>query len=498
MIKVAESAVAPTLDWQATTTATTIEIGMNIFEALVSYNKKLEIIPMLATKWEEASDGLFYTFHLRQGVKFHNGKEMTAEDVVASVKLFMEVGVRRADAHMVRDVVAVDKYTVRFDLKEKTGMLLAFLANPTGQVSILPKEVLYDRDGKFYPAMRLPQDQAHLVGTGPYKFNEWPRDRYVSLKCFEDYTPHKEAGESALGGYRVGYAEELRFYTVTEAGARIAGVETGQFHFGDRVAYDLAMKVKDKPGIVVTRISPFNWIAIYFNHHPDPDGKPSLFSNLKMRQALQALFDMDEIMKAAGSGPGRLDPGVMFKESVFWSDAGKELYNQANPEKTKRLLKEAGYDGREIRILTFQEYTFAYKSAVSVQDQLKRIGVPSRLIVVDFSTYVKRRQEGGLWDITFGGVPLRFDPSEHNFIWVSGDSPFGYSNAEVEGLAKAGMRESDFQKRYEIYKKLQQLTYENVIFMKSYDDNLYQIHSTKLKGYTPWYIMRLWNTWLED
>jgi peptide/nickel transport system substrate-binding protein len=498
MIKAAQNAVAPTLDWPASTTVATMEIGMNVFETLVSFNKKFEIIPMLATQWNMAPDGMSYTFQLRQNVKFHNGKEMTADDVVASVKRYMEVGVRRADAHMVKDVVAVDKHTVRFDLKEKTGMLLVILANPTGQVSIMPKEALYDKDGKFYSAMRLPHDREHLVGTGPYKFNEWLRDRYVSLKCFENYTPHKEAGESALGGYRVGYAEELRFHPVAEAGARIAGVETGQFHFGDRVAYELAMQVKDKPGVVVTRISPFNWIGIYFNHHPDPDGKPSLFSNLKMRQALQALLDMDEIMKAAGSGPGRLDPGLMFKESVFWSGAGKELYNQANPEKAKRLLREAGYDGREIRILTNQEYAFCYKSAVSLQEQLKRIGVPSRVNVVDWPTNVKRRQEGGIWDITFTGFPLRFDPSDHNLIWVSGDNPTGYSNAEVEGLAKAGMRESDFQKRYEIYKKLQQLTYDNVILMKEYEDNMYQIHSAKLKGYTPWFVMRLWNTWLEE
>jgi len=120
---------------------------------------------------------------------------------------------------------------------------------------------------------------------------------------------------------------------VSEPAARVAGVETGQYDFGDSVPYDLAMQVKDKPGIVVTRIAPYSWPVVYFNFHADPDGKPSLFSNLKMRQAIQALLDMGEIMKAAGAGPGRLDPGLMFKEQVFWNDTGKELYNQANPEK---------------------------------------------------------------------------------------------------------------------------------------------------------------------
>jgi len=104
--------------------------------------------------------------------------------------------------------------------------------------------------------------------------------------------------------------------------------------------------------------------------------------------------------------------------------------------------------------------------------------------------------KGGYWDIGFSFISTRFDPSNHNILWSS--SQFGYKNPEVDKLVAAGMRESNFPKRYEIYKKLQQITYEDVIFLKEFDDNMYQIHSAKLKGYTPWYIMRLWNTWLED
>jgi len=498
IMKVAANAYPPTIDWHASTATATREICMNIFESLVTYNNKFEIVPMLATTWEVASDGLAYTFHLRQAVKFHNGKEMTSEDVVASLKRFLEYGRRKGDLFMVKDVVAVDKVTVRFDLKEQSGALLSALASPVCQVSILPKEVLYDKDGKFYPDMRLPHDPEHLVGTGPYKFNQWLRDRYLSLTYFEDYKPHTEVEGYGLGCNRVGYYKEIRFYKVAEPAARIAGVETGQYHFGDRVPYDLAMKVKDKPGLKVTRIAPFTWPIVYFNYHPDPDGKPSLFSNLKMRQAVQSLLDMEEIMKAAGTGPGRLDPGVMFKEHVFWNDAGKELYNQADPEKAKRLLKEAGYDGREIRIMTNQQYGYMYKTAVSIEQQLKRIGVPSKIIVTDWPATMQRWKKGGYWDIGFSGISTRFDPTNHNILWHTKLNTFGYSNPEVDKLVEAGMQESDFKKRYEIYRKIQQITYEDVIFLKEFDDNVYQIHTAKLKGYTPWYLIRLWNTWLED
>jgi len=498
LLKVAQGAYPPTLDWQSNTSIATREVCMYIFESLVTYNQKYEIIPCLALKWEQAPDGLSYTFHLRRGVKFHNGKEMTSEDVVASLQRFLQYGRRPDDFKMVKDVSAVDKYTVRFDLKEKTGVLLPALGSPVAQVSILPKEALVDKDGKFFPGARLPHDPEHLVGTGPYRFKEWPRDRYVSITCFKDYTPHKDVAGDGLGGDRVGYFEEIRFYKVAEPAARIAGVETGQYHFGDGVPYDLAMKVKDKPGIAVTRLSPYCWPVIYLNHHPDPDGKPSLFSNLKMRQALQALLDMEEIMKAAGSGPGRLDPGLMFKEQVFWNDAGKELYNQADPEKAKRLLKEAGYDGREIRIMTNQQYAVMYKTGVSIQEQLKRIGVPAKLVVIDWPATMQRWKQGGYWDIGFSFISTRFDPSNHNILWHSKLNTFGYSNPEVDRLVEAGLSEADLEKRKQIYTNLQKLTYEDVIFMKAFDDNLYQIHAAKLKNYTPWYIMRFWNTWFED
>ena len=498
MIKVAQNAYPPSLDWPWTSSTAAREICMNIFESLVTYNEKFEIVPMLATKWEVAPDGLTYTFHLRQGVKFHNGEEMTSEDVVASINRFLEIGYRPKDLYMVKDIVAVDKYTVRFDLSETTGVLLAGLASPVAQISIMPKSVIVQKDGSFVGGNKLKNDPDHIVGTGPYTFNKWLRDRYLSMKCFKDYQPHTDVPGAGLGGKRIGYAKEIRFYKVAEPSARIAGVETGQYHFADRVPYELGMQVKDKPGLELTAIAPFTWPVVYFCYHPDEDGTPSLMSNLKMRQAIQALLDMEEIMKAAGTGPGRLDPGVMFQEHVFWNDAGKELYNLANAEKAKKLLKEAGYDGREIRIMSNQDYTYMYKSAISIQDQLKRIGVPSRIIMVDWPSTYQMFKKGGFWDIAFSGISTRFDPSNHNILWHSEANSVGYQNPKVDELVEAGMSESDFQKRHDIYKELQQITYDDVIFMKEFDDNIYQMHTSKLKGYTPWYLIRLWNTWLEE
>jgi peptide/nickel transport system substrate-binding protein len=188
----------------------------------------------------------------------------------------------------------------------------------------------------------------------------------------------------------------------------------------------------------------------------------------------------------------------MWREHIYWSDVGKELYNQANPEKAKQLLKEAGYDGREIRINTNQQYPYMYKSAVSLQAQLKRIGVPARLIVVDWPTQTKMRHKGGVYDIGFTGNTTRFDPSHHAFSLRGRSSYGGINNAKMNELLVAGENETDFKKRYEIYKRIQKLMYDEVLWMRTFDDNNYQVHTTKLKGYKPWYLLRLWNTWLED
>ncbi len=150
------------------------------------------------------------------------------------------------------------------------------------------------------------------------------------------------------------------------------------------------------PGLVSSIVKPTGWSTAVLNH------KQGLMTDKRLRQAVQAALDMEPIM-AAGFGDKafyRVDPGLMHLEQPQWhSKAGAEYYNQKNPEKAKKLLKEAGYSGQPVRWITTKEYEYMYKHALVAKQQLEAVGMKIDLQVVDWATLVQRRNKPELFDI---------------------------------------------------------------------------------------------------
>ena len=222
-LRAALTASAPTLDPHSGTHLAIREVGLHIFENLLAFDAKFQIVPQLAERWEASADGKVYTFTLRKGVKFHNGREMTAEDVRASVERFRAIAPRRNELDGVAKLEVVSPSMVRMTLNKPDASFLAAIANPICQLAILPKEAVEGR----------PINKADLIGTGPYKFVEWIPDRWVRLARFADYKPEGKAEAGGFGGARNAYADEIRFVPVPEPGARVAGLQTGEYEFAD-------------------------------------------------------------------------------------------------------------------------------------------------------------------------------------------------------------------------------------------------------------------------
>src|ERR671919_1228151 len=191
VLKVGNLGEPPTLDAHWTTATITEVLANHIYEGLYSLDAKAQPIPMLAEGMPTVSkDGLSYTFKLRQGVKFHNGKEMTSADVVASLNRWGAQSTYGKTLYArVAEVRAVDKYTVQMQLKEKTATVLISLAIPNNFAAIYPKEIAE----KFPPDQRITE----WVGTGPFKLAEWKPDQYIRMTRFDDYKP--------LAGKQSGY-----------------------------------------------------------------------------------------------------------------------------------------------------------------------------------------------------------------------------------------------------------------------------------------------------
>ncbi|MFC7609565.1 ABC transporter substrate-binding protein [Teichococcus aestuarii] len=191
--------------------APTLIVGGKIFQGLLRYSAKLEPMPELAKSWEVSADGLEYTFHLQENVKFHDGQPMTAEDVVFSImKFHMEVSPRaRGVFARIKEGVAVDANTVKFVLSAPfEPFLLMFDVTVS---AIVPKHLFDGQDYRQAPAVQKP------IGTGPFRFVEWQRGNFIRLERFDGYW---KPGQP--------YLDSIIYRVVPDSQSRRLALETGR------------------------------------------------------------------------------------------------------------------------------------------------------------------------------------------------------------------------------------------------------------------------------
>src|SRR5205807_2494880 len=335
LLRVGNLGEPPALDAHWTTATITETLTNHIYEGLFSLDSSNRPIPMLAESHTVSKDGLVYTFKLRQGVKFHNGKEMTSEDVVASLSRWGKQSIYgKALFAQVSDLKAVDKSTVELRLKEKSAIVLISLAVPNNFGAIYPKEIAE----KFPPE----QKATEYIGTGPFKLAEWKPDQYIRMVRFDDYKARNEK-PNGYGGGKTAHLDEIRWIPVPEVATRVAQVETGELEFADDLNLDAYDRLTKNPNVRPLVSKPYYWLVALFNK------KEGLMTNQKLRQAWQAALDIDPIMKNVAGGHRelyRMDSSLAFVENAPWHTKIKGLpWNEHNRDKAKRLLREAGYKG---------------------------------------------------------------------------------------------------------------------------------------------------------
>ena len=473
----------PTLDLHTTTAVITQQITWHVYETLYTYDKNYAPIPMLAEGHSVGDKGRTYTFKLRRGVKFHNGKEMTAADVVASLRHWTKLAGRgKAIGKDMEGMEAKDPSTVAMYLKEPMPALLVGLAHPNNAAAIYPKEVVDAAgDGPI----------KDYIGTGPYRFVEHKPDRHIKLVRFKDYSARPEPADF-FGGKRTAYLDEILFVPVPEVAVRLAGVETGEYHHGQQIKQDQYDRIKTMPGVVAQIIKPSAWSVAVLNH------KQGLFTDKRLRQAMQAALDMEPIM-AAGFGHKdfyRIDPSLLFAEQAAWySKAGAELYNQKNRAKAQKLLKEAAYPGTPVRWITTKEYEWMYKNALVAKQQLEATGFKIDLQVVDWATLVQRRNKPELFDVFSTG--FTFNPEPAFTTVVECNWPGWWCLEDKDRWMESIRREADPKVRRAMWEKVQILFYEDVGRVKFGDYFSLVVNGKGVKGLLAVNELPLWNVWLD-
>jgi len=478
-----QEAPPPTLDPHFSTSIATRNVAMHIFEQLVTRDENNAVIPELAQEWQVSPDGLTYTFKIRTGVKFHNGKALTSADVKASFERYQRMALAKVTLKPVVSMQAPDPATFIMTVDKPQPVFLEELSAFVVPIAIIPAEQA-DREG----------GKLEMIGTGPFQFVEWVPDSHIRLKRFDAYVPDtRYQGSNGFGGNKQVWFDTVDFKIVKEPGARVAGLEAGQLQIIEDLPAESAKRLVNNKNITIFDLKNFWLQGAWVNHHRPPT------NDLRIRRAIQLALDMEEIMEIATDGAYTLQPGLQYPGNPYYVKNGEALYNAKDPKKASALLKEAGYKGEELVIITNSSYQSMYKAAQIVSEQLKAIGMKVRVDVFDWATAINQRRNKEAWNLWFTGQGS--GPSVGPFSAlkdvVSPQNNQFVPDPTLDQLFSELVSGPTAEERKATFGKFQERVYDQVLFLKFGDLIRKQAARSNVKGFQPYRIPRLWNVWLE-
>ncbi|WP_164214913.1 glutathione ABC transporter substrate-binding protein [Virgibacillus sp. YIM 98842] len=411
-----------------------------IFETLVIQDENMEFQPGLATEWERVDD-LTWEFTLRDDVEFHDGEPFNAEAVKANLERVVdeEFASPRADLfNMIDEIEVVDEYNIKFTTEYPFSPLLANLAHYSGGI-ISPQAIEADRSGET-----LLNEKP--VGTGPFIFSSWEPGDEIVLERNDDYW-----NEPAN-------VETVTFKVIPEGQTRISMIETGNAHIAEPINTNDVIQVEESENMYLYRSEGLGVDYIGFNVQKEP------FDNKLVRQAISHALDTETIIDHVYNGVGVYAEGPI-GPAVIGHDPDLEGLDY-DVEKAKELLAEAGYpDGFETTIWTNDDQA-RMDAAEVAQSQLSEVGIDVSIEVVEWGAYLEGTANGdhdmfilGWSNMTGDGDYNQYFLFHSDSVGTPGNRSF-YVNEEVDALIDEARRETDPDKRVELYQEVQEIEVE--------------------------------------
>lgn len=462
------------LDPQIQNDTTSEQVVKMLYNTLLKFEDDGTVVGDLAESWSVSEDKLTWTFNLKQGVKFHNGKELTSADVKATFDRALNAeagGLRTTEIiKMFTAVEAPDPYTVTITTDGPYGPMESLMCNMS--LGIM------DADYIEKYGLDLGTSVEGENGTGPFKVVSWERDQEIVVERFDDYfgTPAK--------------LQTVVYTIIPEAASRVIALETGEVDVIDKPTdEDLARLEADTENFTVLRKPTISQRLFRFGCN-DP-----IISNTKVRQAIVYAIDRQAIIDALFTGSAYPSTAPLAPVTFGYSDLGEI---EQDLELAKSLLAEAGYpDGFDTKIVTTERYQNGIELAEIISQQLAEIGINAKIEVWEWSA-LSASWNGITADefdqpifIMGAGPSMRDADGGLRGLYTTSetglnDRNYGfYSNAEVDALIEQGMQETDQQKRVEIYKEAMEILYrEDPVAFWLFDMYGLAITSSKVEGVT--------------
>lgn len=442
-----------TLDPHLVESAGTREVLFNIFEGLVKPDSEGNLVGAVAESYEISDDGTEYTFHLRDGVYFHSGDEVTAEDVKYS--LDRAAGKLEDGEILVSDLAAIDyveiedEDTVNVYLTEGDTEFIAYLTT-----AIIPEG--YD-DQATYP-----------IGTGPFKFVSYTAQDSLVIEKNTDYY-----GEQA-------YLDQVTFKIIADADSSVLlALQSGTIDIYPYLTADQASQLTDDYNIEVGTTNLVQ--ALFLNNDVEP------FDDENVRKALCYLIDPQEIIDMVGGGYGtEIGSGVFPAFELYYDEELVGTYER-DVEKAKELLAEAGYpDGFSMTITVPSNYQYHIDTAQVIVEQLKEGGIDATIELVEWATWVSDVYVGRNYQSTIIGLDADLAPyallgrydseSSKNFV--------NFSDEEYDEVIRAAIASTDEEEKISLYTRCQEILSEKAASVYIQDPASLVAVNKELGGYT--------------
>jgi peptide/nickel transport system substrate-binding protein len=442
-------------------------VSTQIYEGPVWINDDNEVEAGLATEWEANEDATVFTFTLREGVKFHNGETMDADDWIASWQAASEdANVYAYLYQKVQSVVALDDMTVEMTLADSD----ALFGRELSEWAILPASQ-YETDG-------LAGIEAHPIGTGPFAFVSWDRGDRIVLEAFEDYWDEG-----------LPLVDSLVFRPIPDSSTRLAAVQTGEVHIAQRFNAEEAATLEGAPNVEVVTYPVDRVYYIAFNNLTTGIGTP--LESADVRLAMNHAVDRRAIVDSLFDGQAALATGLVATSSLGFDDS-LEPYPY-DPELAVQLLADAGYpDGFEIGFACpTGAYTNFEEVCQAVAGYLEAVGITLDGGEIQFM------ESGQYWDLE----------SQKQLPPLFGDSWSSTSSESLERLEGAlGGEGADYSawtddtilallseikttidedERAAVYSELHQYTYDDPPFIYLYEPFAFEGINAAVQNYKP-------------